>query len=298
MRLFKNRSLSASVGSIALLFFGMGGVYFFSSFYLQNVRGYSPLETGLLAVPFALGQFVMSPRSASLVSRLGVRPVMVAGMLMNAVAIGGWAFLDQSSPIWIVAVMFFVQGSGLGLAVPAATSTVMEGLPRERAGAGSALTNTARQVAVALSVAVLGSILSQVYRTSLDPTLSALPAAARNGAGSSITATQAVAAQLGHAGQFLLAPANSAFVDAMRVTTASRRPSPSSAWSGCCAGCRAASGLPSRNWSPPRWRPPSVSSRRATCRSVPSCRNGKSRPVKVNNKFKSERRRVPRHAHS
>jgi EmrB/QacA subfamily drug resistance transporter len=219
VRLFKNRSLSASVGSIALLFFGMGGVYFFSSFYLQNVRGYSPLETGLLAVPFALGQFVMSPRSASLVSRLGIRPVMVAGMLMNAVAIGGWAFLDQSSPIWIVAVMFFVQGSGLGLAVPAATATVMEGLPRERAGAGSALTNTARQVAVALSVAVLGSILSQVYRNSLDPTLSALPAAARNGAGSSITATQAVAAQLGHAGQFLLAPANSAFVDAMRVTT-------------------------------------------------------------------------------
>ena len=41
------------VGSIALLFFGMGGVYFFSSFYLQNVRGYSPLEAGLLAVPFA-----------------------------------------------------------------------------------------------------------------------------------------------------------------------------------------------------------------------------------------------------
>jgi hypothetical protein len=96
----------------------------------------------------------------------------------------------------------------------------MEALPRERAGAGSALTNTARQVAVALSVAVLGSILSSAYRNSLTPTLNALPAGARNAAGSSITATQAVAAQLGHAGQFLLAPANTAFVDAMRVTTA------------------------------------------------------------------------------
>ena len=71
VRLFKNRTLSASVGSIALLFFGMGGVYFFSSFYLQNVRGYSPLETGLLAVPFAVGQFLMSPRSA--VARQPVR---------------------------------------------------------------------------------------------------------------------------------------------------------------------------------------------------------------------------------
>ena len=75
VRLFKIRALSASVGTVALLFFGFGGVYFFSSFYLQNVRGYSPLETGLLAVPFALGQFVLSPRAASLVSRFGVRPV-------------------------------------------------------------------------------------------------------------------------------------------------------------------------------------------------------------------------------
>jgi EmrB/QacA subfamily drug resistance transporter len=220
VRLFRDRRLSASIGSIALLFFGMGGVYFFSSFYLQNVRGYSPLFTGVLAVPFALAQFVMAPRSAGLVSRFGARSVAVTGMLANAVAIAGWAFLDQSAPIWIIAVLFFVQGAGLGLAVPAATATVMQALPRERAGAGSALTNTARQVAVALSVAALGSVLAQSYRSSLSPTLTALPAAARNAAGSSITATQAVAAQLGPAGRFLLAPADTAFVDAMRVTTA------------------------------------------------------------------------------
>jgi len=220
VRLFKNRTLSASVGSIALLFFGMGGVYFFSSFYLQNVRGYSPLFTGMLAMPFALAQFVMAPRSASLVSRFGARSVGVVGMLANAVAIAGWAFLDQSAPIWIIAVLFFVQGAGLGLAVPTATASVMQALPRERAGAGSALTNTARQVAVALSVAVLGSILAQAYRSTLSPTLSALPAAARSAAGSSITATQAVAAQLGPSGRFLLAPADTAFVDAMRITTA------------------------------------------------------------------------------
>src|ERR1700744_5124485 len=243
VRLFKNRSLSASVGSIALLFFGMGGVYFFSSFYLQNVRGYSPLETGLLAVPFALGQFALSPRASTLVSRLGVRPVMAVGMLANAVAIGGWAFLDESSPIWIVAVMFFVQGAGLGLAVPTATATIMQALPRERAGAGSALTNTARQIAVALSVAVLGSILSSAYRSSLNPTLAHLPAAARDGAGSSITATQAVAAQLGQAGQFLLNPANTAFVDAMRVTT------------GVAGGLAVVGGIAVLRWLPARKRP-------------------------------------------
>jgi len=220
VRLFKNRALSASVGGIALLFFGMGGVYFFSSFYLQNARGYSPLMTGLLVVPFAVAQFVMAPRSASLVNRLGARWVMLVGMLLNALSIGGWALLGVHSPIWIVAVLFAVQGAGLGIAVPVATATTMEALPRERAGAGSALTNTARQVAVALSVAVLGSILASAYHHSLSPTLNALPSGLRGTAGSSITATQAVAAQLGHAGQFLLVPANDAFVDAMRVTTA------------------------------------------------------------------------------
>ncbi len=243
VRLFKHRALSASVSSIALLFFGMGGVYFFTSFYLQNVRGYSPLVTGMLAVPFAVGQFVLSPRSASLVSRFGIRPVMVAGMLGNAVAIGGWAFLGQYSPIWIVAVLFFVQGAALGVAVPAATSTVMEALPREKAGAGSALTNTARQVAVALSVAVLGSILAQSYRDSLNPTLARLPQAARNTAGSSITATQAIAAQLGHLGQFLLEPADSAFVTAMRITTA------------VAAALAIAGGLAVLRWMPGRRRP-------------------------------------------
>ncbi len=220
VRLFKNRTLSASVGSIALLFFGMGGVYFFTSFYLQNVRGYSPLEAGALAVPFALAQFIMAPRSAPLVNRFGVRAIGVTGMMLNAVAIAGYAFIGTSSPIWIVGLLYFIQGAGLGLAVPAATSSIMQALPRERAGAGSALSNTARQVAVALSVAVLGSILAQAYRSSLSPTLSRLPEAARGAAGTSITATQALAQQLGPAGRFLLAPASDSFVDAMRITTA------------------------------------------------------------------------------
>ncbi len=106
----------------------------------------------------------------------------------------------------------------------------MEALPRERAGAGSALTNTARQVAVALSVAVLGSILSAAYRTSLNPTLDKLPAAVRSAAGSSITATQAVAAQLGHAGQFLLEPRRTPpSWTPCASPPASRRPWPSSA---------------------------------------------------------------------
>jgi len=243
VRLFRDRRLSASVGAITLLFFGMGGVYFFTSFYLQNVRGYTPLTAGLLTVPFALGQFIMAPRSASLVSRYGARAVGVGGMLLNALAIGGYSFLGTASPIWILAVLFGIQGAGIGVAMPAATAAVMDVLPRERAGAGSALTNTARQVAVALGVAVLGSILAQSYRGTMSPTLAQLPAGARDTAGQSISATQAVAEQLGHAGRFLLDPANVAFVDAMRLTTL------------VAAGIAVLGGLVVMRWMPGRQRP-------------------------------------------
>jgi predicted MFS family arabinose efflux permease len=243
VRLFRDRRLSASVGAIALLFFGFGGVYFFTSFYLQNVRGYSPLDAGLLTVPFALGQFIMAPRSSSLVNRFGARAVGSGGMLLSALAIAGYAFLGTSSPIWILAVLFGIQGAGIGVAMPAATAAVMDVLPRERAGAGSALTNTARQVAVALGVAVLGSILAESYRSTLSPTLAHLPAAARGAAGQSITATQGVAQQLGSAGRFLLDPANTAFVDAMRVTTV------------VAAAIAVVGGLVVMRWMPGRQRP-------------------------------------------
>jgi EmrB/QacA subfamily drug resistance transporter len=219
VRLFRDRRLSASVGSLGLVFFGMGGVFFFTSFYLQNVRGYTPLAAGLLTVPFAAGQLLMSPRSARLVQRYGAKTVGATGMFVMAAAIAGYATLGTASPIWMLAVLFGIQGAAIGMSMPAATAAVMDVLPRERAGAGSALTNTARQVAVALSVAILGSILADFYRNSLAPSLAGLSAAARDTASSSITATQAVAQQLGPAGRSLLAPANTAFVDAMHVTT-------------------------------------------------------------------------------
>ncbi len=219
VRLFRDRRLSASIGALALVFFGMGGVFFFTSFYLQNVRGYTPLDAGLLTVPFAAGQLLMSPRSARLVQRYGAKAVGATGMFVMAAAIGGYASLGTDSPIWMLGVLFGIQGAAIGVSMPAATAAVMDVLPRERAGAGSALTNTARQVAVALSVAILGSVLAVFYRSSLSPSLTGLPAAARAAASSSITATQAVAQQLGTAGQSLLAPANQAYVDAMHVTT-------------------------------------------------------------------------------
>src|ERR1039457_4415929 len=218
VRLFRDPRLSSAAAAIALVFFAMAGVYFFISFYMQNVRGYSPLHAGLLTIPLAAGQLISSTRSAGLVKRFGPKAVCTTGVLMVAAALGGYHFLGTGTPIWVLEVTFFIQGAGMGSVMPPATELVMSVVPRDRGGAGSAITNISRQVAVALGVAVLGSVLAQAYRAHLTPHLSVLPPAARNSAFASIAATQAAAQHLGPAGRRLLAAADQSFVHAMHLT--------------------------------------------------------------------------------
>jgi EmrB/QacA subfamily drug resistance transporter len=219
VRLFRDPRLSSAAGAIALVFFALAGAFFFTSFYLQNVRDYSPLHAGLLTIPLAAGQLLLAPRSAILVRRYGAKIVCAAGLLLVAVAMAGYHLLGTSTPIWVLEVTFFVQGAGMGTVMPPATESVMSVVPRDRGGAGSAITNISRQVAVALGVAVLGSILAQAYRAQLAPHLSVLPPAARNSATASIAATQAAAQHLGPAGRSLLAAADQSFVHAMHLTS-------------------------------------------------------------------------------
>ncbi len=219
VKLFRDPRLSSAVGALGLVFFGMMGALFFLSFYLQSVRGYTPLQAGLLTVPFAAGQMLLAPRSARLVRRFGTKAVAAGGLITVTIALAGYQLLGVTTPIWVLGVIFFVQGAGMGSVMPPATEAVMSVVPRERAGSGSALTNTARQVFGALGVAVLGSILAQVYRDQLNPHLTALPAAARDAASGSITGTQTVASKLGGAGARLDSFADGAFVHAMHVTT-------------------------------------------------------------------------------
>jgi EmrB/QacA subfamily drug resistance transporter len=219
VRLFRDPRLSSASAAIMLAFFSLSGAFFFTGFYTQNVRGWSPLHAGLLTIPLAAGQLLAAPRTAVLVRRLGAKAVVTAGLLLVAVALVGYHLWGVSTPAWFLEVTFGVQGIGMGLIMPPATEGVMAVVPRDRGGAGSAITNTSRQVAVALGVAVLGSIVAQVYRSRLTPYLTAVPRAARLAATQSIAQTQAIAQGLGHGGPVLLTAANSAFVNAMHVAS-------------------------------------------------------------------------------
>ncbi|MFF9197015.1 DHA2 family efflux MFS transporter permease subunit [Streptomyces sp. NPDC014779] len=215
---FRKPAFSAAVAAIALVFFALMGVTFFSAFYLQSVRGYSALQSGLLILPLAIAQMVFAPRARLVVERFGARAVCTAGMLAVAVGLAAFAFFDAGTPVWVLEVVFFLQGAGMAHIMPPVTVAVMQSLPREKAGSGSAINNTFRQVGGALGVAVLGSVLSSTYRGEIEGHLGALPPALRDTAGESIEATLAVAEKLGPAGRGLVTPAYDAFLDAMHVT--------------------------------------------------------------------------------
>jgi EmrB/QacA subfamily drug resistance transporter len=215
---FRNRRFSASVAAIGLVFFALMGVTFFSVFYNQSVRGYSVLQSGLLVLPLAASQMFFAPRARLVVNRFGARAVCATGLVLTAVAFAGYLLLGQDTPIWVLEVLFFMMGTGMAHVMPPATVMIMSSLPREKAGSGSAVNNTFRQVGGAIGVAVLGSLLSTTYRNGIDGHLGVLPASARRAAGESVQATLALAGKLGPAGRALVRPAHDAFIHAMHIT--------------------------------------------------------------------------------
>jgi DHA2 family integral membrane protein (MFS transporter) len=215
---FKNKVFSAAIAAIALVFFALMGVTFFSVFYTQSVRGYSPLQTGLLMLPLAAAQMIFAPRARLLVDRFGYKATTTVGMLIIAAMLAAFATLEADTPIWILEVIFFLMGTGMAHIMTPVSVVIMQTLPREKAGSASALSNTFRQVGGALGIAVLGSVLSTAYRGGIEDKLGALPAGLRHTAGESIESTLGAAAKLGPRGEALVGSANDAFLHAMHVT--------------------------------------------------------------------------------
>jgi DHA2 family multidrug resistance protein-like MFS transporter len=225
LTLFRNRSFSAAVAVIALVFFAFMGLVFFLSFYLQAARGFSPLQSGLLLLPLAGGQLFFSSRSAGLVARFGAKRMTASGLLLMTLAFVYYMRAGAHSPVWLLELVLFLEGAGIANVMPPSTSAIMASVPREKAGQGSAIGNTMRQLGGALGVAVLGSILSSAYRTSITPHLEHIPALAHNPTdlqtvSSSITSTLGFAAHAGTAGHTLSDPAISAFIGAMHDAAA------------------------------------------------------------------------------
>lgn len=164
MTLFKNRQFASGGLVIALAFFALQGATFYLAYFLQAIRGYTALAAGVALIAVAAGQMIGAPLSSRFSARFGTRMVTGVGLLLVTASMTGYGFAKEATPQWMIEVLMFSLGFGLGITMAPATTAIMSAVPREKAGAGSAVNNTVRQVAGALGVAVLGSILAVVFR--------------------------------------------------------------------------------------------------------------------------------------
>ncbi len=215
LALFRNPRFSVGVISITLAFFALFGTIFVNTQYLQFVHGYSALEAGLAITPVAAGMLIGAANSHRLVARFGTGKVVGFGMAVLAAAMASYILWTATTPYAIIGVTFVVMAFGIANAMAPATEAVMGAVPVAKAGVGSAMNDTTRQVGGAFGVAILGSVVNAVY----GARMTAPPGAPPEVAGlvtDSVGGAIAVAARLGGPeGAALAAMARDAFFDAM-----------------------------------------------------------------------------------
>lgn len=201
--LFANRRFSAASAAIAMAFFGLFGFIFLITQFFQAVRGYDTLHAGIATLPFALVVASLSPVAIVLMKSLGTKIVVVVGLLLMSGGFVVAALTTAGAAYWgpIVSSMVAIA-AGLALTTSPATDAIMGALSTDKAGAGSAVNDTTREVGGALGVAVIGSIMNSVYRAHLASDWShlGLPAPVITQATQSVMAGFSIATKLPNAG--------------------------------------------------------------------------------------------------
>jgi EmrB/QacA subfamily drug resistance transporter len=172
---FRNPRFSAASGAIMLTFFAMFGSLFLLTQFLQSILGYTPLEAGIRLLPMAGVMIVLSPLSAKVVERIGSKIVVASGLSIAAIGLIIASRLTPGASYPEVLASLVVLAAGMALVMPPATESIMGSLPPAKAGVGSAVNDTTRQVGGALGVAVLGSVMSSTYGPRVSDAISGLP---------------------------------------------------------------------------------------------------------------------------
>ncbi len=196
MSYFRDRGFSLGTGVITFGFLVMFGFFFIFTQLLQFVRGYSPLDAGVATLPMAFTLVLVSPRSATLGERFGPGTIMAAGFGFIVAGMAVMSTIDRGSNYLMIALGLVLLGAGMGITIAPATGSIMSAVPLNKAGVGSAVNDTTREVGGALGIAVLGSIANSSYRNSIDESaLAALPPEAADVVEESIGGAVLVAAQ-------------------------------------------------------------------------------------------------------
>ena len=159
LSMFRSRVFSGGIGTTMVWAFGIFGIYFFTSLYLQDVVGFSPTKAGLAFVPMALCVAAFSPISGPLAARFGVYRIVSFGLVLNAIGLFLFWRLGQHTSFGALMPGFVLFGAGSGLMNAPLTNAALGAVPQERAGMASALLNNSRELAGLLGITVIGAVL-------------------------------------------------------------------------------------------------------------------------------------------
>jgi EmrB/QacA subfamily drug resistance transporter len=171
------RSSHFSAGILALIIMGLGlnGVNYVLTYYMQFVRGYSALGTGLRYLPLAIGLLLGAVSTEKAEKRFGTKMILALGFLGSTAMILLASQYTSVTSFWILGLEFFFLGLFLGFVMTAVTDAIMGSIPVAQAGIGSAMNSVFRILSGTIGVAVLGGIISSIYSTHLLKSASLIP---------------------------------------------------------------------------------------------------------------------------
>lgn len=170
LSLFRNPRFTGANTVMLLVGLAMFGIFFFNSLFLQNILGYGPIKTGATFLPMTLLIVLVAPRAGRLSDRVGPRWLMASGLTLLMASLLLFSTLDESSSFWDIVPALVVGGLGMAVTMAPTTAAAMSSVPVDKAGVGSAVINSMRQVGGSLGIALMGALVAaQVAVAPVDP---------------------------------------------------------------------------------------------------------------------------------
>lgn len=160
LELFRSGTYTGANLVVLLVALAMFGVFFFLSLYMQNILGYSPVQTGAAFLPMTILIILVAPVAGKTSDRIGSRGLMTAGMVLIAVQLVMFSRLSADASYWDLFPALLIGGVGMSLTMTPSAAAATRSVSVDKAGVGSAVLNSARQVGGTMGIAIMGAIMA------------------------------------------------------------------------------------------------------------------------------------------
>ncbi len=217
LEFFKNKNFTIGLIAISMAFFVMFSFMFMQMLHFQLVRGHSPLSAAIRFLPLPLGLMPAAANSDRLVAKFGRPNVIATGLFIVSAGLGLFTLVDIDTSYLQISATFILLGLGIGLTMAPSTTAVMDSIPESKAGVGSATNDSSREVGGALGIAIGGSVLNEIYQSTIviPPSASAQSSIIQESFPAAMSIGQKMLAAGNSEGALLIASARESFIEGM-----------------------------------------------------------------------------------